>query len=889
MSGVKAIRRTGPPPVRRYQPLVPAAVAVVVGVLAGEYVGGSVLVWCLLASAAAAVWIVLFFLRRRDAPLLVPLLVLLAAAGAARYRVAVAPSADDVERLVLGGQRLVVLEGIVTRSARESRPPTDVFLPSVPYYVRSTLAVEVEQVRADQRQEAASGEVTVTVRQPLPKDVRRLPALGDRIRIVGILMPLAQPMNPGGFDVSKYLRRQGVRASIQTDHWEAVQVVAPRADRLLGAAGAVQRWALRRLERMPTDEGRAVISAVMFGRRDLLAAESGLEGTADIEESFILSGTAYFMAVAGLHVIMVAMVVLLPTRLLGLSPRTTAMLVALVTLAYAVMADLSPPVVRASILVWVMCLGWILGRPPRTVNSLGASILIILLLWPADLFTAGLQLSYITVLGLLFLARKSHDWMFRPHDDLLNLAEPAWRRSFVWQKLLAGNFSVSVAASLVSVPLIAYEFHLVTWLSPISSPILLPLVFALLASSVALVAFGWISTSVGTLLAIVPDGLARLLAYVVQGLAHVPYGHLYTSGVSLGWVLACYALLAAWAWREPLGLSRRRLGMAALAAAGAFVWTTGHAAPESPRATFLSVGNGNCNLLELPSGHVILYDVGSSLSRSRAAESLIAPALCSRRIDRIDAVFFSHAHFDHFKDILPIADRFRVAKVLVPPTFMRKRLRCDDAVIEALLARGITVEYFSGGDRLRGAGDVEIRGVWPHGPGSMVKSLNEGSLVLEVGSGGRRLLLTGDLEAGGLGSLLNREPALRADAILWPHHGANTAAVGRFCRAAGVRTVVLSAGRMIPPRAPPAWVAEQGIALYHTGADGAVTVELRPEGVAVETFCAREAPGPDADDEENFSDPDHEVIGVDDLIVRPFAEDLGELARLEALDLIDIF
>jgi competence protein ComEC len=438
-------------------------------------------------------------------------------------------------------------------------------------------------------------------------------------------------------------------------------------------------------------------------------------------------------------------------------------------------------------------------------------------------------------------------------------------------------------------PLISYEFHLVTLISPISTLFLLPLLFALLASGVLLVAFGWISTSVGTLLAIVPDALARLLAWAVQGFAHVPGGHLYIPGLPLGWLLVCYALLAAWAWRGQLGLSRRRLGLAALAAAGVFVWTTGHAAPESPRATFLAVGSANCNLLELSSGHVILYDTGSSLSSSRAAESMIAPALWSHGIDRIDAVFFSHPHFDHFKDILPLADRFRLAKVYVPPTFMRKRMRCDDAVVEALMARGIAVEYFSSGDRLQGAGDVEIRGVWPRGPASMVKSINEGSLVLAITRGNRCLLLTGDLEAGGLGMLRDLEPTLRADAMLWPHHGANTEAVGRYCRASGVRTVVLSAGRTLPPRPPPAWVAEQGVAFYQTGVDGAVTVDLRPEGVVVETFCPRESAVANPDEEENPLDPDHEVVGVDDLIVRPFAENLGELAGLEALDLIDIF
>ena len=37
--------------------------------------------------------------------------------------------------------------------------------------------------------------------------------------------------------------------------------------------------------------------------------------------------------------------------------------------------------------------------------------------------------------------------------------------------------------------------------------------------------------------------------------------------------------------------------------------------------------------------------------------------------------------------------------------------------------------------------------------------------------------------------------------------------------------------------APPAWLKERGVACYHTGVDGAVTVDLRPEGLRVATFC----------------------------------------------------
>ena len=282
--------------------------------------------------------------------------------------------------------------------------------------------------------------------------------------------------------------------------------------------------------------------------------------------------------------------------------------------------------------------------------------------------------------------------------------------------------------------------------------------------------------------------------------------------------------------------------MAALAAAAWFLWTTGRRAPEHVRATFLAVGGGNAIIVELPNGRNFLYDAGSSLSYMQAGEGTTAPALWSRGIERVDAVFISHPHFDHYKDILPLVDRFGIRRVFVPPTFVRKRMEADDDVLKRLADRGVRVEFFSAGDRLAGTGGVEVRTLWPRGPASQTRKTNDGSLVLEIEERGRRLLLTGDIEEPAIAALLAAEPNLKADVMLWPHHGSDPDAVRRFAEAAGAKVLVVSCGAVRAKEEDPPWVAEQGIARYHTGEVGAVTLDLRPEGVRAATFCGGPAP-----------------------------------------------
>jgi len=301
-------------------------------------------------------------------------------------------------------------------------------------------------------------------------------------------------------------------------------------------------------------------------------------------------------------------------------------------------------------------------------------------------------------------------------------------------------------------------------------------------------------------------------------------------------------------------LTRRQLAIAVLAAAAVFLWTHGHRAPGGVRATFVAVGSGNTTLVELPCGRNLLYDAGSSLSYARAGEGTTAPVLWSRGVGRIDAAFISHAHFDHFKDVLPLVDRFGIRRVFVPPTFLRRRLSVDDAVVEALLARGVEVTYFGAGDRLTGTGRTCVRGVWPRGRASQTDDINDGSLVLSVGpvrgarlskgiageeaagEGGRRLLLTGDIEPPAIAGLVGAEPDLRADAVLWPHHGHAPEAARDLLRHTGATVTVISAACGWNPHPLPSWLDEDGVACYHTGRDGTVTVELGAEGVRAETF-----------------------------------------------------
>src|SRR5205823_10023160 len=116
---------------------------------------------------------------------------------------------------------------------------------------------------------------------------------------------------------------------------------------------------------------------------------------------YLVTGTIHILTISGLHVGILAAGFFLLLRT-GFVPRkvTLAATIAL-TIAYALLTDLQPPVVRATILVVVACLALWTGRASIGFNALAAAAIAVLVLNPAALFLAGPQLSFLAVATMI--------------------------------------------------------------------------------------------------------------------------------------------------------------------------------------------------------------------------------------------------------------------------------------------------------------------------------------------------------------------------------------------------------------------------------------------------------------------------------------------------------
>jgi competence protein ComEC len=817
-----------PTTARRFLPLVIILAALALGVLADRAMPVCVPAWLAAAGGGLLGWFILWVLEC-DRTAAVVLLLSVACAGGARhhehwnvYR------ADELGLAARDTPRPVCLQAVALNSPRRVAAPPSNPLRTRPAGERSRLLVRVERVRNGRAWCSASGTTELSVDGHV-LGVRA----GDRLQIFALFQRPPCPLNPGGFDLAWHRRCDRQLFQLDARFPDAVTALAP---------GSLWNW--RRGLSAVRDPCHELLWGYLRERQAGLASALILGAREHVDwertEPFVTTGTIHLLAISGVHVGILALGFWWIARLLALR-RTVAIgsAVAFIVL-YALLTDARPPVVRASILVVAFCLARLSARRTSGFNALAAAAVAVVAWNPSALFQAGTQLSFLAV-ATIYLISPSLATPGTP-DPLTRLIEHSrpwyvrWRKGFV---LGLGNmFLISAAIWLVTLPLTAYRYHLISPVALVLNPVAwIPVSVALFAGFGVLL-FGWLLPPVGHACGWVCNQSLGLLEWMVDGADRVSAGHAWIPAPAQWWVLGFYGGLAVWAiwFRRRLPARWCLAGLALWFGVGA-VTTVRQVPGLSDRSdalvcTFLAVGHGACTVVELPCGRTLLYDAGS-MSAPEATARTIAEFLWSRRITHLDAVLLTHADADHYNALPELLERFSVGAVYVSPVMFENQTPALTALYAAIGQRGLAVGEIYAGDRLKVPDPSRWLVLHPPRRG-VLGSDNANSLTLRADYAGRTILLTGDLEPPGMDDLLAGEP-IACVVALAPHHGSSRSGQDDFLAWCRPQWVVISAAANEGDAAVTA-AGNVAARALNTGRSGAVQVTLGTGRFEVRTW-----------------------------------------------------
>ena len=290
---------------------------------------------------------------------------------------------------------------------------------------------------AYQRQEA-TGNLLVAIPSDLQHPV--LLHYGEVYLIPAKYKTIEPPFNPAGFDFKTWLSFQGINHQAFLQPQELISLKKNKGIALIRFALALRKRQVDLYRTLIRDDNAyAVASTLILGYRADLNAET--------MAAYSKTGTIHALSVSGMHVGIIYMVINLALKWMDrksiLRWIKVIILLALIWF-YALLTGYSPSVLRSAVMLSMFILAKAVHQQTDSYHILYFSAFCLLLYNPFFLWDIGFQLSYLSILGLIYLQPKL--------EKLITF------RSF-WLKKLWSLISLSVAAQVFTYPLSCYYFH----------------------------------------------------------------------------------------------------------------------------------------------------------------------------------------------------------------------------------------------------------------------------------------------------------------------------------------------------------------------------------------------------------------------------------------------
>jgi competence protein ComEC len=371
--------------------------------------------------------------------------------------------------------------------------------------------------------------------------------------------------------------------------------------------------------------------------------------------------------------------------------------------------------------------------------------------------------------------------------------------------LLSELLIVTLAAQIITAPLIVYHFGRLSLVSLLSNLLILPAQPPIMGLGAVATLIGMIWLPLGQMLGwLVWLPLAWTVA-VVEWSVRLPFASLDLGNFPLWLMLLAYATLAVSVWwgqgqlrdaptmprfhLPQTGTLTTRLWLGGAGAITLLIWLAVAALPDGRlHVAFLDVGQGDAILITLPDGRQLLVDGGDS------------PSVLNWRLgqelpfwDRsLDVVLNTHPDADHLGGLVALLDRYRVEQVLVTDVAGDTQLsrqwatELTEAQIEPVIGQaGMQLALDSG----------VVATILSPGPATRrADEINNHSLVLHLQYGQISFLLPGDIETPVERNLLLTGALPAATVLKSPHHGSKTSSSDSFLAAVNPQIVVISVG-----------------------------------------------------------------------------------------------
>ncbi|SJZ33612.1 ComEC/Rec2 family competence protein [Sediminibacterium ginsengisoli] len=267
-----------------------------------------------------------------------------------------------------------------------------------------------------------------------------LPAMGTKLILYAPLQQVPETGNPGMFDYREYCRMQHIFFQAFINPKDYTVLPGNEAGWFQQCLYRLQQYILGCLKKyLPGPKEAGVAEALLIGYRN------DLDKT--LLQSYSNTGVVHIIAISGMHLAMIYGMLVCLSNFAGRRKWVLivkSLVILFILWGFSLLAGAGASILRAAVMFSFIIAGEGLNRKSNTFNTLAASAFFLLLYNPYYLWDTGFQLSYAAVLSILLFQK------------------PIYRCITCRNKLLdliCQLNAVTLAAQVLTLPLLLYYFH----------------------------------------------------------------------------------------------------------------------------------------------------------------------------------------------------------------------------------------------------------------------------------------------------------------------------------------------------------------------------------------------------------------------------------------------
>ena len=286
---------------------------------------------------------------------------------------------------------------------------------------------------------------------------------GMEIQVRGIASNPDKAELRGQFDQMNYLQSKNMQFLIMV---KETAIIPSANNGIHSSIRFIREWIDIALSRVFPKESVPLVKGIVLGETSDISS--------DLRNAFALLGTAHILSVSGFHAGIISLMILfLLSWIPSLIIRNTLLILSLIVFLEIVHWD--PPAIRACM---ITSLGYTIFSLQRKAHGIHILLTVggfMISLDPTLLSSIGFQMSMAGMFGLIFFSQYLHAFHQR-----------------VFPKWIAHSLSTSMSAMLILLPLTAWNFEMISFISPIANLIFIPMfTLALCWTIIAVICFSF--------------------------------------------------------------------------------------------------------------------------------------------------------------------------------------------------------------------------------------------------------------------------------------------------------------------------------------------------------------------------------------------------------------